>query len=79
MRELFESVASGKPVSPLGSQLYMYGIYLSHGGTPEGYAELDQDDLDLMFLAHSALEAHRHHVWMEGMIKVIKALFGKKG
>ena len=79
MKELFEAVASGKPVSDLGAQMYMYGIYLSHGGTPEGYLDMDQDDLDLMYLSHSALEAHRHNRWMEGLVSIFQALFGKKG
>lgn len=79
MRELFEAVASGKPVSDLGTQIYMYGIYLSNGGTPEGYLQMDDDDLRLMYIAHSALEAHRHNRWMEGLIKIVQALFGKKG
>lgn len=79
MMELFESVAGGKPVSDLGAQMYMYGIYLSNGGTPEGYMGMDQDDLDMMFLAHSAIEAHRHNRWMEGLIKIIQSLFGTKG
>lgn len=78
MSELFESVASGKPVSQLGSEMYMYGVYLCNGGTPAGYMELDQDDRDLMYIAHSAMEAHRHKRWMEGLVKIILATFGKQ-
>lgn len=78
MRELFDSVAEGKPLTEFGAQAYMYGVYLEHGGTPSGYMEMDRDDLDLMFLAHSALEAHRHNRWMEGLIKIIQAIFGKQ-
>jgi hypothetical protein len=78
MSQLFEAVASGKPLSALGTEMYMYGIYLSHGGTPEGYLQMDQDDLDMMYIAHSALEAHRHKRWMEGLVKIFQALFGRK-
>jgi len=79
MTELFESVAGGKAVTDLGAQMYMYGMYLAHGGTPDGYMSLDQDDLDIMFIAYSATEAHRHNRWMEGLIKIIKSIFGIKG
>jgi len=79
MTELFEAVAGGKPVTDFGAQAYMYGLYLSNGGTPSAYMEMDQDDLDLMFIAYSAQEAHRHNRWMEGLIKIIQSVFGIKG
>lgn len=78
MRELFKAVAKGEPVSDLGARMYMYGIYLAHGGTPEAYLSMDRDDLDMMYIAYSATEAHRHNRWIEGLIKIIQALFGNK-
>jgi len=78
MAELFEAIASGKPVTEFGARAYMYGIYLSNGGTPDAYMEMDDDDIDLMYIAYSATEAHRHNRWMEGLIKIIKALFGER-
>ena len=65
-------------MTELGTQMYMYGIYLAHGGSPEAYLDLDQDDLDMMYVAYSATEAHRHNRWMEGLIKIIQAVFGIK-
>lgn len=56
----------------------MYGIYLAHGGNPETYLDMDQDDIDAMYIAYSATEAHRHNRWMEGLIKIIKSIFGIK-
>jgi len=79
MTGLFEAVASGKPLSGLGVDMYAYGMYLSNGGTPEGFMQMDRDDIDMMYIAHSALEAHRHKRWMEGLVKIFQALFGKKG
>lgn len=75
MRELFEAVAAGKPVSDLGARMYMYGIYLAHGGTPKDYEELDEDDVAMMYLAWSATEAHRHNSFFEELIKIIQKIF----
>lgn len=57
--------------------MYMYGIYLAHGGTPQAYEELDEDDVSMMYVAWSATEAHRHHAFFEGLIKIIQKIFGK--
>ena len=76
MRNLYESVASGKPLSTDGLRLFMYGIYLSNGGTPEDYMTLDDDDLDAMYIAYSAEKAHEHNQWMEGLVDIVKAIFG---
>ena len=76
MRNLYENIATGRPLSTAGIRLFMYGIYLSNGGTPDNYMELDDDDLDAMYVAYSAEKAHEHNQWMEGMIEIIKAMFG---
>jgi len=76
MTELFDSIAGGKPITEYGTRLYIYGIYLSNGGTPEAFMDMDADDIDAMYLSYSATEAHRHNRWMEGLIKIIKMIFG---
>lgn len=78
MNELFTAVASGRAVSEYSSKVYMYGIYLANGGTPSGYEAMDDDDLDMMYVSYSAHEAHRHNRWMEGLVKIVKALFGDR-
>ena len=78
MNELFQNVVKGEPISDYARQVYMYGIYLANGGTPSGYEEMDEDDLDMMYVSYSAHEAHRHSRWMEGLVKIVKALFGDK-
>lgn len=78
MNALFQNIVRGQPVTEYARQLYMYGIYLANGGTPSGYEEMDEDDLDAMYVSYSAHEAHRHNRWLEGMVKIIKALFGDK-
>jgi len=76
MMDLMEAIAKGQPVSPLGARMYMYGMYLANGGTPDDYFNMDEDDLDMMYIAFNATEAHRHNRWMEGLSKFIKALVG---
>lgn len=78
MIELFTAVAKGKPISDYAQRVYMYGIYLANGGTPSGYEEMDDDDLDMMYLSYSAHEAHRHNRWAEGLVKIVKAVFGDR-
>lgn len=79
MKTLFDAVSQGKPVSELGARMYIYGMYLVHGGTPQGFEELDEDDIAMMYLAWSATEAHRHNSFFEGLIKIIQKLIGRRG
>lgn len=77
MMDLMDAISKGQPVSPLGARMYMYGIYLAHGGRPDDYFEMDEDDLDMMYVAYNATEAHRHNRWLEAMSKIVKAFIGQ--
>lgn len=50
---LLEEAASGKSALDGDSALlFAYGIYLSNGGTPAGFLEMTQDDIQIMFTAY---------------------------
>lgn len=73
--EFFKSLASGETVSPEMAFAQTYGLYLLHGGTPEGFDELQEDDVQLMYTAYMATKVYERRELIKDIIKILETMF----
>lgn len=50
-----------------------YGIYLMHGGNPDNFADMTEDDILTIYVTNDILEKQR----MNRVIELIKDMMGK--
>lgn len=50
--------------------MYVYGIYLMHGGTYEGFLDLDMDDVQMMYAAYRGDQEHMRNALLKGFFKM---------
>lgn len=55
--------------------LYTYGLYLSNGGTPDGFADMTMDDVQLMYTASTIHEKAYRKEMIEGIGKYLSKMF----
>ena len=73
---VFENAVVSGDLSPDSAYLAAYGIYLSNGGTPEGFQSLTMDEVQLIYTMHEADRIRENKMRMEGIAKVIGMMFG---
>ncbi len=59
--------------------LYIYGIYLAHGGTPEGFESMTATDIQIMYSAYEGTRQRNHSESLRNAMHLIKAMFGQDG
>lgn len=73
--EFYKALASGDTVSPEMAFKQTYGLYLLHGGTPEGFDELQGDDVQLMYTSYMATRVYERRELIKDIIKIMEAMF----
>lgn len=68
-------MATGEGISPDIALRQAYGLYLMHGGTPDGFEDLTPDDVQIMYSAYMATMAYDRHELIKDIIKIIEAMF----
>lgn len=75
MRIFEESVAKGQ-LNGQSALLLAYGLYLSNGGTPSGFAEFSQEDIDIMLASRTSYDTFNRVELIKGFAQVIAKMFG---
>lgn len=73
--ELARAIGSGDPLSPQASMLHAYGIYLSNGGTPKGFMDMTEDDIQIMYTTYTANKTHERTELLKELVKIIQKMF----
>lgn len=68
-------MATGEGVSPDIAFTQAYGLYLMHGGSPEGFDRLTPDDVQIMYSAYMATQAFDRRELIKDIVKIIEKMF----
>ncbi len=60
--------------SPVSAEMYAFGIYLMHGGDPDRFADLTQDQIQILLTAYTCTIRRI----LDMFIKMFKAMAGVK-
>lgn len=60
------------------SLLDAYGLYLAHGGTPEGFMDMTMDDVQLMYTSFIAMNKNNSKDIVLGISKIMGKMFGEE-
>lgn len=63
-------------MSPDVSLMNVYGLYLAHGGTPDGFMEMTMDDIQLMYTSFTAMNKNNSKDIVIGIAKIMGKVFG---
>jgi len=55
-----------------------YGLYLAHGGTPDGFMDMTLDDVQMMYTAYTVMNKNNVKDTVIGMAKMIGRMFGEQ-
>ena len=58
------------------SLMNVYGLYLAHGGTPDGFMEMTMDDIQLMYTSFTAMNKNNSKDIVLGIAKIMGKVFG---
>lgn len=50
---------------------YTYGLYLLHGGTPEGFEKLTMDDVQAMYLCDRCSKDRDMRMFLEALTEIL--------
>ena len=64
--------------SPDSAFLYTYGMYLANGGTPDGFMEMSNEDVEIMHSAMIGTQLHERKELLEGFAKILVKVLGGK-
>ena len=53
-----------------------YGLYLAHGGTPNGFMDMTMDDVQIMYTSMVAMNKNNSKDIVLGVAKVLGKTFG---
>ena len=53
-----------------------YGLYLAHGGTPEGFMNMTMDDVQMMYTSYTVMNKNNTKDIVLGLAKVMSGMFG---
>lgn len=63
-------------MGPDASLMNVYGLYLAHGGTPDGFMEMTMDDIQLMYTSFTAMNKNNSKDIVIGVAKIMGKVFG---
>lgn len=75
MRLFEEDVAKGR-LNAQSALLLAYGLYLSNGGTPSGFEEFSQEDIDIMLASRTAYDTFNRVELIKGVAHSFGRMFG---
>lgn len=58
------------------SMMNVYGLYLAHGGTPDGFMDMTLDDVQMMYTSVMAMNKNNTKDIVLGIAKVMGRMFG---
>lgn len=58
------------------SMMNVYGLYLAHGGTPEGFMDMTMDDVQMMYTSFTAMNKNNTKDIVIGIAKIMGKMFG---
>lgn len=58
------------------SIMNMYGLYLAHGGTPDGFMDMTMDDVQMMYTSFVAMNKNNTKDIVTGIAKIMGKMFG---
>ena len=73
--EFSRAITTGDGMSPQVATMQAYGLYLMHGGTPEGFMEMTEDEVQIMYSAYTATLAHERREFLKELVKIIEKMF----
>ena len=56
-----------------GALLYAYGIYLMNGGTPEGFSQLTNNDIQILLYSYTGTNIRQNKVLIEAIAQMLGA------
>ena len=65
-------------MGPDASMMNLYGLYLAHGGTPDGFMDMTLDDAQMMYTSIMAMNKNNSKDIVMGVAKVLGAIFGEQ-
>ena len=63
-------------MSPDMSLMNVYGLYLAHGGTPDGFMDMTLDDVQMMYTSIVAMNKNNTKDIITGVAKILGKVFG---
>ena len=73
---LFQDAVVKGEMSSDSALLYTYGMYLAHGGTPDGFMEMTDEDIEIMHTSLVGTQIHDKKDYLEGIAKILAKLIG---
>lgn len=61
--------------SPDVSVMEAYGVYLAHGGTPNGFMDMTLDDIQIMYTAYAVQNKNNTKDVLTGIAKILGKMF----
>ena len=52
-----------------------YGLYLAHGGTPDGFMNMTLDDIQMMYTSYTIMNKNNVKDTVMGMAKIMGKMF----
>ena len=62
--------------SPDSAFLYTYGMYLANGGTPDGFMDMTNEDVEIMHSAIVGTQIRMRNELLEGLAKILSKMLG---
>lgn len=72
--ELSRAIITGDGVSPQIAFAQAYGLYLMNGGTPEGFMQLTEDDIQIMYTSYMSTLVNNRRELMKDIVKVLEKM-----
>ena len=73
--EFSKAISSGEGVTPNIALKQAYGLYLMHGGTPEGFMDLTPDDVQMMYTAYISTATYHRRELIKDIVKIVEAMY----
>ena len=72
--ELSRALVTGEGISPKIAFTQAYGLYLMHGGTPEGFMQLTEDDVQTMYTSYISTLANDRRELVKDIVKILEKM-----
>jgi hypothetical protein len=73
---LFQAIIRNEDLSEEETMMYVYGLYLMHGGSPEKFDDLTMTDIQLMYVAYLGEQKRNSKEVARRIGKVLLQIFG---
>ena len=74
MRE-FENALLSENKGTDVAMMEAYGLYLAHGGRPDGFMDMTVDDIQMMYTSYTVMNKNNVKDTITGMAKILGKMF----